>query len=30
VRVLIQSGQPTDGNSLDLVVVDIPAALLSR
>jgi oligogalacturonide lyase len=29
-RVLIQSGQLTDGRSLDLVVVDIPAALLSR
>ena len=29
-RVLIQSGRLTDGKSLDLVVVDIPAALLAR
>jgi oligogalacturonide lyase len=29
-RVLIQSGQLTNGKSLDLVVMDIPAALLSR
>ena len=29
-RVLIQSGRLTDGKSLDLVVMDIPAALLNR
>ncbi len=29
-RVLLQSGRLTDGKSLDLVVVDIPAALLAR
>jgi oligogalacturonide lyase len=29
-RVLIQSGQLTEGKSLDLVVIDVPAALLSR
>ena len=28
-RVLIQSGRLTDGASLDLIVVDIPARLLS-
>jgi oligogalacturonide lyase len=29
-RILIQSGRLTDGKSLDLMVVEIPAALLSR
>jgi oligogalacturonide lyase len=29
-RVLIQSGRLTDGQSLDLVVVDVPSALLRR
>lgn len=29
-RILIQSGRLTDGKSLDLAVVDIPAALLAR
>jgi oligogalacturonide lyase len=29
-RVLVQSGRLTDGKSLDLVIVDIPAPLLSR
>jgi oligogalacturonide lyase len=29
-RVLIQSGRLTDGKSLDLVLVDIPTALLAR
>jgi len=29
-RVLVQSGRLTDGKSLDLMIVDIPASLLSR
>ncbi|WP_168207577.1 PD40 domain-containing protein [Microlunatus elymi] len=29
-RVLIQSGRPTDGRALDLMLIDIPAALQGR